>query len=172
MTGEAVSAIGGLATGNDAFELNMAQERSALGPLAAGFGNAALGQAESFLKAPQIDSNRHLEDTGFRGNEYFANNPKIKFDIMELIDDPAHKLQQEDACGPPAPRTVKSDVETAAAGDPLACFLPDAKVPGTPPAAGHAKAKALVGGKSLRFSWKSGLDKHPASKTFMCGSTT
>ena len=92
---------------------------------------------------------------------------------MELVDDPVRKFLEEDAYGPPAPLLVKTKMEAAAAdGDPPACFLPHPKVPGTPPAAGHAKAKALVEEESLRFLCKSGLDKHPVSQTYICGATT
>ena len=63
-TSEAVLAAGGIATGDDAFKLEMAQEQFALGALAAGFGNAAPSQAEAFFDAPQIDRGRHVQGSG------------------------------------------------------------------------------------------------------------
>ena len=57
-------AVGGIATEDDAFELEVAQEQFALGAFAAGFGNAALGQAEAFFDAPQNDGGGHVQGSG------------------------------------------------------------------------------------------------------------
>lgn len=64
VAGEGVLAVGGIATEDGAFELEMAQEEFALGAFAAGFGNAALGEAEAFFDAPEIDGGGHLEGSG------------------------------------------------------------------------------------------------------------
>ncbi len=64
ITGEAVLAVGGIATEDDAFELEVAQQEFALGAFATGFGNAALGEAEAVFDAPQIDRGGHLQGSG------------------------------------------------------------------------------------------------------------
>lgn len=61
VAGEAVLAVGGIPTEDDPFELKVAQEKFALGAFAAGFGDAALGQTEAFLRAPKVDRGGHLE---------------------------------------------------------------------------------------------------------------